>query len=318
MHLSDRATSVLACLLAERALQKGPLILIGHSLGGLVIKQLLHTAESEGRNRAEASDLIRRVTKVVFLATPHTGSDLAGWGDRLRILIRPSAATASLLRNDPNLRDLNLWYRDWANASKINHLILVETQPLHIFGMIVKPDSSDPGLAGRRPVPIDANHIEISKPCDRSSAVYVQIRAFIERPISPSGGAGELPGQKAELQVNELGKSLDGPKMPTSIERSFVRCVSPGAGGRTPTREAAAPRDKCSLCPSASTAVLPVCTSSECGAAFESRTLALELQYVIQDGKQCVFEPDDVRSPGSFIRANRLTSEHALNLRWPS
>ena len=100
----DRANSVLARLLIEPDLQSGPLILIGHSLGGLLIKQLLRTAESEAHHRTEAADLIQRVTKVAFLATPHTGSGLAVWSDRLRILIRPSAATSSLLRNDPNLR----------------------------------------------------------------------------------------------------------------------------------------------------------------------------------------------------------------------
>jgi pimeloyl-ACP methyl ester carboxylesterase len=34
MHLTDQATSILARLLAEPALAHGPLILIGHSLGG--------------------------------------------------------------------------------------------------------------------------------------------------------------------------------------------------------------------------------------------------------------------------------------------
>jgi pimeloyl-ACP methyl ester carboxylesterase len=106
MHLVDRASNLLERLLVEPDLQNGPLILIGHSLGGLVIKQLLRTAESEARNRIEAADLLRRVKKVAFLATPHTGSGLASWGDRLRVLVHPSAATASLVRNDPNLRDL--------------------------------------------------------------------------------------------------------------------------------------------------------------------------------------------------------------------
>jgi len=41
MPLTDRATNILARLLAEPALREGSLILIGHSLGGLVIKQLL-------------------------------------------------------------------------------------------------------------------------------------------------------------------------------------------------------------------------------------------------------------------------------------
>jgi triacylglycerol esterase/lipase EstA (alpha/beta hydrolase family) len=63
------------------------LVLIGHSLGGLLIKQMLRTAESEAQNDERAANFLRRVEKIAFLATPHTGADLAVWGDRLRILI---------------------------------------------------------------------------------------------------------------------------------------------------------------------------------------------------------------------------------------
>lgn len=181
MHLTDRATSLLERLLLEPDLQDGPLILIGHSLGGLVIKQLLRTAESEARVRVEAASLLRRVSRVAFLATPHTGSGWATWGDRLRILLCPSAATASLVRNDPYLRDLNLWYRNWTSSAKVANLILVETRPTSIFPMIVRPDSSDPGIEGSRPIPIDANHRDISKPKDKTSDSYLQVRAFIKR-----------------------------------------------------------------------------------------------------------------------------------------
>jgi pimeloyl-ACP methyl ester carboxylesterase len=115
MELTDRAANVLNLLLVKPALGAGQLILAGHSLGGLVIKQVLRKAVDEAVERAEASSFIERVRKVAFLATPHAGADLAGWGDRLRVLVKPSAATRSLIRNDQHLRDLNLWYRRWAS-----------------------------------------------------------------------------------------------------------------------------------------------------------------------------------------------------------
>ena len=59
-----------------------------------------------------------------------------------------------------HLRDLNLWYRRWARERKIDHLILTETKTTSMFGMIVKPDSSDPGLLSD-PIPIDSDHITI-------------------------------------------------------------------------------------------------------------------------------------------------------------
>jgi tetratricopeptide (TPR) repeat protein len=209
MHFTDQATNILARVLAEPALARGPLILMGHSLGGLVVKQLLRTAESMAGYQAGAADLIARVEKIAFLATPHSGAGLAGWGDRLRILVRPSAATASLVRNDPNLRDLNNWYRDWANGRGIAHLILTETKPARILGTIVPPDSADPGLANVRSLAIGADHVAICKPADDTSDIYVFVRDFIARPFERPKQALEikietLPGVTAQAVVAEL------------------------------------------------------------------------------------------------------------------
>jgi pimeloyl-ACP methyl ester carboxylesterase len=184
MHWTDQANSILARLLAEPALAQGPLIFIGHSLGGLMVKQLLRSADSTARYDVRAGGLIERVEKVAFLGTPHSGSGLASWGDRLRILVRPSAATTSLVRNDPNLRDLNNWYRDWANWRGIAHLILVEGRPTAILGMIVPPESADPGLANVRPAAMDATHVGICKPIDDTNEIYILLRDFVMRPFS--------------------------------------------------------------------------------------------------------------------------------------
>ena len=134
MHLVDRAENILGRILTQPELKDGRIILIGHSLGGLVIKQLFRTLEMEARNSAGAASLLDRIDKVAFLATPHTGADLPIWGDRLRVLVRPSAATMCLVRNDPNLRDLNNWYRQWASERGISHLVLRETKPIRILG----------------------------------------------------------------------------------------------------------------------------------------------------------------------------------------
>ena len=196
MELSDRAANVLNLLLVKADLGTGEVILAGHSLGGLVIKQLLRKAADAATDRAEALSFIDRVRKVAFLATPHVGADMAGWGDRLRVFIRPSSATRSLIRNDSHLRDLNLWYRRWARERKIDHLILTETKTTAMFGMIVKPDSSDPGLA-TDPVPIDSDHITIIKPANRESEIYQLVRDFIERRT-------ERPVSREEMKIDDV------------------------------------------------------------------------------------------------------------------
>ena len=52
--------------------------------------------------------------------------------------------------------------------------------------MIVDEASADPGLPGDPPVPIDADHISIVKPADRSSLLYQRTRQFIE--LIPADG----------------------------------------------------------------------------------------------------------------------------------
>ncbi len=123
MHPTDLANNILNRFYVEPSLEKGDIILIGHSLGGLLIKLMLRRAETESEGRSEAASFLYRVRKVAFLATPHTGADLARLGDMLRVLVRPSAATYSLVRNDAYLRELNEGYRKLAGNRDIAHLI---------------------------------------------------------------------------------------------------------------------------------------------------------------------------------------------------
>ncbi|EJG0654566.1 alpha/beta hydrolase [Vibrio parahaemolyticus] len=225
MGLLDRAQNILETILTEQNLSKGELILVGHSLGGLVIKQLLRLANDQ-RGREGAVEFVNRVTGVVFLGSPHTGADLAQVGNSLlgRLLLKlflhqPSAATASLERNDATLRELNTWYRGWCHDKEIRHLVLVETKPYLIFGRIVKADSSDPGLK-ERAIPIDAHHINISKPSSKQDDIYKHIKKFVEEEI--------LSRQACWLRAN-FGKDYSGWKeygnwanCPKGVEEEYI------------------------------------------------------------------------------------------------
>lgn len=188
MHLPDRAENVLPLILSERRLQEGNLVLIGHSLGGLVIKQLLRSAQRDANNNPKAESLLHRVRRVVFLGTPHFGASLSQLAKLLGPIFRRSSSTRALERNDPNLRDLNNWYRRFSVESNLENLVLIETRPISILGIglpaflghIVLPDSSDPGVDAI-PVPIDADHIQISKPTSRSSEIYIHVSEFVGR-----------------------------------------------------------------------------------------------------------------------------------------
>src|SRR6478736_3346975 len=74
MPIQDRAKNVLECLLGCRELRGAPLVFVCHSLGGLVVKQVLRAADGRRAYSAETQALLDSVKGVVFIATPHTGS----------------------------------------------------------------------------------------------------------------------------------------------------------------------------------------------------------------------------------------------------
>lgn len=191
MPLPDRAENILARLMAEPRLSKGHIVFIGHSLGGLVIKQLLRSADREASRNPAAKAFLRRIRRIAFLGTPHFGSGLAIIARILGSAVRRSSSTAALERNDPNLRDLNFWYRQYSADNGIENLVLTESRPIKVLGVqlpdwlgfIVLPDSSDPGV-GVVPISIDADHIDIAKPESRDADVYVHISSFVSRPFT--------------------------------------------------------------------------------------------------------------------------------------
>src|SRR5215831_7013340 len=126
MPIQDRAKNVLECLLGCRELRGAPLVFVCHSLGGLVVKQVLRAADGRRAYSPEVQAFLNSVKGVVFIATPHTGSMQATLLDKLRLIAWPSASTLDLVRNNANLRDLNVWYRNWSGA--IRHKVFYEKQ----------------------------------------------------------------------------------------------------------------------------------------------------------------------------------------------
>ena len=189
LHVIDRGSNVFELLIAESRLQAGEIIFVGHSLGGLVIKQILRVAENQAHLRADASNFIKRVRRVAFLGTPHFGSSLSSLSVLFRAMVRPSLVTYSLVKNDANLRGLNDWYKTWSYAHQVDHLILMESDLSKLLGpfkaKIVEPDSADPGLLTNA-IMVGANHYNICKPESRKSEIYIHIRNLISKKLSTS------------------------------------------------------------------------------------------------------------------------------------
>jgi pimeloyl-ACP methyl ester carboxylesterase len=186
MGIPDHATNILEHILKITELSEGEIIFVSHSLGGLITKQILRIANDQTA-RAAAQEFLGRISGVAFLATPHLGSDISSLGNQLipRVIMRglallkPSIAAASLSRNDPYLRELNTWYREWVSSRIIRHLVLTETESMYGVIDVVKQDSADPGLDGVRAIPIEASHENICKPVNKEDDIYIQVKGFV-------------------------------------------------------------------------------------------------------------------------------------------
>lgn len=187
MALKTRAENIAEQIYIMEEFKGREIMLIGHSMGGLLIKQMIRLS-SDQEHREEARRFLSSITGIAFLGTPHAGSDLSTLGNTLpvRIILKflcrnPSVITASLSRNNADLRELNQWYRDWDKQLTLTRLIVGESKKTKGWGMIVKPDSSDPGLTTRM-FQVDKNHTYLSKPASQDDEVFRHIKNFVSQP----------------------------------------------------------------------------------------------------------------------------------------
>lgn len=175
MPIYQRAINLLE-LLNAHGLGKRPLIFITHSMGGLMAKQMLRHASTESKN-AVHQKIGESIRGVVFIATPHRGSKIADWLDYFRLVFQRTIAVSELQVDSGFLVSLADWFEVQASNLGIKTLAFSETRPTSNF-MVVSPQSAEPGNV--QAIPLDANHIEISKPTDRSAQIYGSVLSFLQ------------------------------------------------------------------------------------------------------------------------------------------
>ncbi|TPQ42812.1 hypothetical protein C2U70_00695 [Bradyrhizobium guangdongense] len=171
MSLYERAKATLEYL-ASYSFGDRPLAFVAHSLGGLLVKQLLKTgSESVDARWRKIAENIRLI---VFLATPHTGSSVAS--ALTFCLPRLSSKHVNLLRSgDSELDQLNATYRKLAPQLGIRTVPFYEMHRTKRSALIVDKLSADPGVAETELIPVDADHVSICKPANRHGLVYLSI-----------------------------------------------------------------------------------------------------------------------------------------------
>lgn len=153
------------------------MILVGHSFGGLVIKQAMNmarqTSQSDSHSKYEAHrDILAAIAGVVFLGTPHRGSSftwLASWkswlgksilrvqtNDEIVNILTPSSAILHWVQDDleQTLSDERL-----ANVQLVCYYEMREVMPLK--RLVVEPESATLDKAASRGM--NANHMDMNK-----------------------------------------------------------------------------------------------------------------------------------------------------------
>jgi triacylglycerol esterase/lipase EstA (alpha/beta hydrolase family) len=151
MPLQDRGTNILTLLEAE-GIGARPIVFICHSLGGLVVKQMLRIAQDT--KKTEWKNIRERTRSIFFLATPHAGSPIV-FMTKLLKLLRVSSLTEQLGADDPYLHDLNNWYTN--NSEGVATHTFYETKKTY-GTQIVDRGSANIGMQGVTSVPLDADH----------------------------------------------------------------------------------------------------------------------------------------------------------------
>ena len=176
MPLVDRATSTLA-LLDSYDIGERPLIFIAHSLGGLLVKQMLRHAQDFGPTRWKA--IVNQTKGIVFLSTPHSGADIASWISHIGKLLGTTVSVDELKANDPRLRELNIVYRSHEKLNKIPMEVYYEKQKTSGI-LVVNETSADPGILGVIPIPMDYDHVSICRPTSKESLIYRRVKRFVK------------------------------------------------------------------------------------------------------------------------------------------
>lgn len=186
MPLTDRATNILE-LLNVHNIGKYPIIFVTHSLGGLLVKQMFRTASD--RKDQEWKNIVEKTRGIVFLATPHSGSNIANWVSYFDKILRQTVSVKELKGSSPQLLDLNLWFRERFSDFNVNVGIYFEKEkvllpPLfgvRLFGiLVVDATSADPGIPGVKLTALDGDHISICRPDSNVSIVYLSVQRLID------------------------------------------------------------------------------------------------------------------------------------------
>ncbi|KAL8804009.1 MAG: hypothetical protein Q9223_005944 [Gallowayella weberi] len=161
----------------ELEIGKVPIIFVAHSMGGLVVKKAFILGQNDNQYR----EIIASARAVLFLSTPHRGTNLAELLNRiLAVSVFNHSAKqyiAELRQNSPALQDINEQFRQV--APRLTIFSFYETQQTAVGPrkmMVLEKDSSILGYPNEISKPLEADHHNVCKYTSQQDPNYVSVR----------------------------------------------------------------------------------------------------------------------------------------------
>ncbi|KAL3691121.1 hypothetical protein R1sor_004772 [Riccia sorocarpa] len=171
-------------LLEDETPSLRPLILVGYSFGGILIKQLcLHAYDKIAScyHRPQSEAFLKRISAIYFMGTPHCGMTREGFEVPLQESSGPLFKDVELLNKE--LARLQQKFRDVRENYKWQISSVAETNETRwgAFHGVLVPESSARYGSGEQFVAVAADHRSLCKPSEKCSTVYRQLKALIKQ-----------------------------------------------------------------------------------------------------------------------------------------
>ncbi|OBR16008.1 LipA and NB-ARC domain-containing protein [Colletotrichum higginsianum IMI 349063] len=232
-HAQTLVTNLTLYRKSERT-SRNPIIFVAHSLGGLLVKRaLLYSNDVTDRNQEDARSIFISTYGIIFLGTPHAGSDMATWGlvlQRMADAIAPrkvfeseSILLKTLKRDNETLESISNHFLDIYQRFKIH--MAHENHKTDVKGtkmIVVDTASAGPQLPGVIYYGIEATHSGMCK-YDSASApgyrnVSTAIRDWAEEAPTVIRTRWEIESNNRSVRAqSEAAERTRGYRSPTEI-----------------------------------------------------------------------------------------------------
>ncbi|KAI4628931.1 hypothetical protein J4E83_003484 [Alternaria metachromatica] len=213
-----------------------PILFIAHSMGGIVAKKAL--LNSQDSNVDSIAPLVHDTCGIIFMGTPHCGSELANAASFLTKIVGifhtvNSSMLEGLQSQNAQLQEIDrrfhqLLAKRVGTDKAVQVRCFCESVPFPGIGIIV-PDYSA-GPPGYERIVVDANHIEMTKFSKREDQTYQNVLAELRRMIKL---AKEQHGDQSDPSLQRANVSHVGNNDRGALANYGSQTIGTGKGGST-------------------------------------------------------------------------------------